>query len=239
MNSPSLIQFKEVCYSYPDGSHALRDINISIEKGDSLAIIGANGAGKSTFLMHFNGILSPSKGSLILEGTPFSQLKTNEIRKRVGMVFQNPDDQIIMPVVYEDVAFGPANMGLPAEEVERRVLNSMEQTGISHLRDKVPYRLSGGEKRAVSIAGVLAMEPEILVMDEPGSSLDARSRRVLIELLKQFRHTKIIATHDLRLVREVCSRTVILKEGRIAADGKTEAVLNDSELLKDCFLEIY
>jgi cobalt/nickel transport system ATP-binding protein len=160
-----------------------------------------------------------------------------DIRKTVGMVFQDPDDQLFMPTVYEDVAFGPMNLGLPEEDVDRRVVDSLERVGSLALRDRPPYRLSGGEKRSVSIATVLAMCPSILVMDEPSSNLDPRARRRLIGLLRSFEHTKIIATHDLDMAMDLCERTIVLHAGSITADGATAEIFADDELLQRCALE--
>lgn len=236
MNSTYCIHINHLSYSYPDGSPALNELSLNIKEGESVAIIGANGAGKSTLLMHLNGTLTPSSGSLEIFSHSVCARNLNEIRRMVGMVFQNPDDQIIMPTVYDDVALGLMNMETPLDEVEKRTLDALKKTGILHLRDKVPYRLSGGEKRSVTIAGVLAMNPKVLVMDEPGSTLDLRSRKMLIDLLKTLPQTKIIATHDLSLVREVCSRIIILKEGTLAADGSTEDILGNNALLEESLM---
>jgi cobalt/nickel transport system ATP-binding protein len=170
-------------------------------------------------------------------GLPLNKKTLAHVRRTVGMVFQDPDDQLFMPLVYDDVAFGPLNLGLPPEEVDHLVLGSLATVGASHLKDRPPYRLSGGEKRAVAIASVLAMSPDILVMDEPTSSLDPKTRRHLIELLKTFKHTRIIATHDLDLVLDLCSRAIVFKEGRVVADGPCLDILQNEALLDSSNLE--
>lgn len=224
-------------FEYPDGTRALDDVSFSIRHGESIALVGANGAGKSTLLMHLNGFLTPREGTVDIGGTPVTRSTVKTVRRSVGMVFQDPDDQLFMPSVFEDVAFGPMNLGLPAEEVEARVSAALERVGASHLRERPPYRLSGGEKRAVAIATVLAMNPDVLVMDEPSSNLDPRARRRLMELLAGFEHTKIIATHDLDLALELCDRTIVMAGGAVAADGPTAEIFNDAELLDRCGLE--
>jgi len=230
----------DVCdlrFEYPDGTQALDGVSFSITHGESIALVGANGAGKSTLLMHLNGFLTPRVGSVDIGGTPVTKSTLKTIRRSVGMVFQDPDDQLFMPTVFEDVAFGPMNLGLPAEEIESRVSSALERVGAAHLRERPPYRLSGGEKRAVAIATVLAMTPDVLVMDEPSSNLDPRARRRLIELLGSFEHTKIIATHDLDLALELCDRTIVMSGGAVAADGPTSEIFDDADLLDACGLE--
>lgn len=236
--SHHIIEGKNLKYSYPDGQQALKGISFRILHGESVGIVGANGAGKSTLLMHLVGVLFPNEGEISVGGIPVTKKTLPFIRQRVGMVFQNPDDQLFMATVYDDVAFGPRNYRLPEEEVEKRVRNSLETVGTLHLIDRPPYRLSGGEKRMVSIATVLAMNPDILVMDEPSSALDPKSRRRLINLLRGFTHTKIIATHDLDMVMELCERTIVLSEGKIVIDGATGEILSNGELMDKCGLEI-
>jgi len=231
------IDVVDLRFEYPDGTRALDGVSFSITHGESIALVGANGAGKSTLLMHLNGFLTPGHGSVDIGGTPVTRSTLKTIRRSVGMVFQDPDDQLFMPSVFEDVAFGPMNLGLPAEEIEARVTGALERVGADHLRDRPPYRLSGGEKRAVAIATVLAMTPDVLVMDEPSSNLDPRARRRLIELLAGFEHTKIIATHDLDLALELCDRTIVMSGGAVAADGPTASIFADAGLLDSCGLE--
>jgi cobalt/nickel transport system ATP-binding protein len=202
-----------------------------------VAIVGANGAGKSTLLLHLNGHLLAAKGTLNVGGYPVTRKTVPIVRRAVGVTFQDPDDQLFMPTVFEDVAFGPLNLELPADEVERRVERALETVGAAHLRDRPPYRLSGGEKRAVAIATVLSMSPDILVMDEPTAGLDPRSRSRLIKLLGTFEHTKIIATHDLDMAFDLCERTLIMQQGRVLADGPTTTLLRDAQLLEKAGLE--
>lgn len=229
--SHHIIEVCDLCFSYPDGTEALKGISFRIMHGGSVAIVGANGAGKSTLLMHLNGYLMPTRGEVRIGETPLTRKTAAVARRAVGMVFQDPDDQLFMPTVFEDVAFGPLNAGLPSDEVERRVVKALERVGMAHLKGRPPYRLSAGEKRAVSIATVLAMAPDLLVMDEPSANLDPRGRRRLIELLKSFEHTKIIATHDLELVLETCARVIMLDGGKVVADGATCTMLNDGNLM--------
>lgn len=235
--SHHLVAAQELAYTYPDGTKALRGLSFRVTHGESVAIVGANGAGKSTLLLHLNGSLAPQQGQIRIGDLPLVAATLPAVRRTVGMVFQDPDDQLFMPTVYEDVAFGPLNLGLPPQEVERRVVDALERVGALALRERPPYRLSGGEKRAVAIATVLAMDPAILVMDEPSSNLDPGARRRLIRLLAGFEHTKLIATHDLDLALELCERTLVLSEGQIAADGPSAAIFADAALLAASSLE--
>ena len=235
--SHHLVEVKDLKYHYPDGTAALQGVSFLLTHGEAVAIIGANGAGKSTLLLHLNGCLMPQAGEVRIGGLPLNKNTLSHVRRTVGMVFQDPDDQLFMPIVYDDVAFGPLNLGLPPAEVDQLVKDSLARVGASHLQDRPPYRLSGGEKRAVAIASVLAMSPDILVMDEPSAALDPKTRRQLIELLKTFKHTRIIATHDLDLVLDLCSRTIILKDGQVVADGLTLDILQNEELLASSSLE--
>ncbi len=235
--SHHIVEVRDLAYSYPDGTPGLRGVSFRITHGEAVAIVGANGAGKSTLLQHLNGILAPTAGTIRVGDFPLTRATLEEVRRTVGMVFQNADDQLFMPTVEDDVAFGPLNLGLPLEEVRARTAEALGTVGASNLAARPPYRLSGGEKRAVAIATVLAMSPSILVMDEPSSSLDPRARRALIGLLATFRHTKIIATHDLDLVLDLCPRTIVLHQGAVAADGPTERIFSDAGLLERCHLE--
>lgn len=228
----------ELGFTYPDGTRALTSVTFEIGHGESVAIVGANGAGKSTLLMHLNGVLSPTQGAVHIGDVPVNKDTLTDVRKAVGFVFQNPDDQLFMPTVYDDVAFGPVNLGLPHAEMNARVLDALERVGALKLKDRPPYRLSGGEKRSVAIATVLAMCPNVLVLDEPSSGLDPRARRQLIGLLGSFDHTKIIATHDLDLALELCERTIVINEGSVAGDGPTREIFMDKSLLDACHLEL-
>lgn len=231
------IEITDVHYRYPDGTAALCGVTMRVTHGESIALVGANGAGKSTLLMHLMGFLFPATGSVRVGEAPVTRSTVQEIRRNIGMVFQDPDDQLFMPSVREDVGFGPMNLGMPPEEVATRVADALARVGASHLADRPPYRLSGGEKRAVAIATVLAMCPSALVMDEPSSNLDPRARRRLIDLLATFEHTKIIATHDLDLALELCERTVVMSGGAVRADGPTREVFADAALLASSGLE--
>lgn len=233
----SIIAVEQLSYSHPDGTRALENVSFRIQRGEAVAIIGANGAGKSTLLLHLNGCLLPLSGSVRINDQPVSKALLPQVRRSVGMTFQNADDQLFMPTVADDVAFGPHNMGLGPDEVERRVEAALCAVDALHLRTRPPYRLSGGEKRRVAIATVIAMEPDIIVLDEPTTGLDSFGRRKLITILKNFNHTRIIATHDLNLVFELCQRVILLHEGRIAADGPTAQILGNAELLERCRLE--
>ncbi|MFH1706413.1 MAG: ABC transporter ATP-binding protein [Planctomycetota bacterium] len=236
--SHHIVEVRDLEFTYPDGHTALRGVSFRIEHGESVGIVGANGAGKSTLLMHLNGCLMAAKGTVRVGNVPVTGATLPEVRRSVGTIFQDPNDQLFMPTVREDVAFGPLNMGLPPEEVERRVRESLAAVDAGPLADRPPYRLSGGEKRAASIATVLAMAPDILVMDEPSAALDPHARRKLIALLRGFTHSKIIATHDMDLILDLCPRTIILCAGRIAADGPTASVLGDQALLAASGLEL-
>lgn len=236
--SHHLVAAEQLAYAYPDGTQALRGVSFRVTHGESVAIVGANGAGKSTLLLHLNGYLIPQQGKVRIGDLPLTKETMAAVRRTVGMVFQDPDDQLFMPTVEEDVAFGPLNLGLTADEVERRVVDALQRVGALALRERPPYHLSGGEKRAVAIATVLAMDPAILVMDEPSSSLDPGARRRLIRLLAGFEHTKFIATHDLDLALELCKRTIVLREGRVAADGPSVEIFADAALLASSSLEL-
>jgi len=235
--SHHIIEVDDLYYSYPDGNQVLKGISFRVTHGEKVALVGANGAGKSTLLLQFNGCLLPEAGRVRIGEMPVTKKTLKHVRRTVGLIFQDPDDQLFMPLVYDDVAFGPLNMGLSPEEVDRQVMQALGAVGAVHLKDRPPYHLSGGEKRAVAIAAVLSLAPAILVMDEPSSNLDPKTRRQLIELLKTFEHSLIIATHDLDLVLDLCPRTIVLKEGRVAADGPTREIMADEELLAACNLE--
>lgn len=229
--SHHIMEARDLWFSYPGGGEALRGVSFRITHGEAVGIIGCNGAGKSTLLLHLNGYLAPTRGEVRIGDSPITRQTVAAARRAVGLVFQDPDDQLFMPTVFEDVAFGPLNLGLPDVDVERLVLAALERVGMTHLRDRPPHKLSAGEKHAVAIATVLAMSPDVLVMDEPSSNLDLRARRRLIGLLQGFEHTRIIATHDLELVVEVCGRVMVMDAGRIVAEGPTTDLLNDEALM--------
>jgi cobalt/nickel transport system ATP-binding protein len=236
MDSPC-INITGLSFSYPDGTTALHDLSTTISAGESVALIGSNGAGKSTLLLHLNGCLLPTGGKISINGTEVTANNLPRIRSMVGMVFQNPDDQLFMPTVYEDVAFGPQNQGLSPDDIKLAAENALASVDALPLGDKPPYRLSGGEKRRVAIATVLAMSPDILVLDEPTTGLDALGRRQLINLLGKLQHTRILATHDLEMVLELSERVIVLHKGKILADGPTTEIFQNLELLKEAHLE--
>ena len=226
-----VIEIKDLSFTYPDGHRGLKNVNFAVCPGENVAVIGPNGAGKSTLLLHLNGILR-GNSTVKICGLTVVEKNLKEIRKKVGLVFQDPEDQLFSLNVFDDVAFGPINMGYSESEVKRRVAQALEWVGMVGYEQRSPHHLSVGEKKRIAIATVLALGPEILVIDEPTSNLDPRSKWSLVELLNQLPITKIIATHDLELVRALCHRTVVMDEGKIAADGKTESILNDILLLK-------
>lgn len=231
MNSIPIVEINGLRYAYPDGTVALDGVDLVVGAGEKLGIIGANGAGKSTLLLHLNGVLR-GEGLVRLLGMELDRNTVHQLRQRVGLVFQNPEDQLFCTTVFDDVAFGPRNMKLPEEEVQRRVVQALQAVGLGGLEQKSPYRLSVGQKKRAALATVLSMDAELLVLDEPTSNLDPRGRRELVALLRQLDHTQMIATHDLNLVRDLCTRVVLLDAGKIVADGASETVLNDRALLE-------
>jgi cobalt/nickel transport system ATP-binding protein len=231
------IEVKELSFSYPDGHPALRGVSFSIAAGEKVALVGPNGAGKSTLLLHLNGILR-GQGSIHVCGQALSEETLGAIRSAVGMVFQDPDDQLFSLTVFDDVAFGPVYQGLPEAEVRGRVEQALAEVGMSDRATRVSHHLSGGEKKRIAIATVLSMEPEILALDEPTSGLDPRARRGLIRLLGELPMTMLVSTHDLRMVRELLPRTIILDGGLIVADGPTAELLNAPDLLQAHGLEM-
>lgn len=233
-----LVNGQNIAYIYPDGTPALHSVTFSLAQGENVALIGGNGAGKSTLLSILLGIVFPTDGKVEIRGEVLTRKSAAALRHTVGMVFQDPDDQLFMPTVYDDVAFGPLNQGLSPEETEARVTDALKKVGSEHLCRRSPHRLSIGEKRTVAIAAVLALMPELLVMDEPTAGLDPWSRRRLVELLGQFGHTKLIATHDLDFALDVCERVLVLQAGRIVADGAVHDIFRNRELLESCRLEL-
>ena len=223
-------------YSYPDGKEALKDINIKIDNNETIAIVGANGAGKSTLIKTIVGIFLTTQGDIIVDGEKVTKKTLSSIRKKVGVVFQNPDDQLFMNKVYDDIAFGPRNYNFTEEEVKEKVENVMKNLDIEKLSERSPNNLSGGEKRKVAIATVLSMEPSIILFDEPTSFLDAKGKRMLIETLKNINTTKIIATHDLDMVKDICERVIVLKEGKIMSDGNPKEIFSDIDFMEKCEL---
>lgn len=233
------LQFTDVHYRYPgSNADALKGVSFRIVHGERVALLGLNGSGKSTLLLHTNGLCIPDSGSVNVGGIPVTKKTAPLVRQTVGMVFQNADDQLFMPTVEDDVAFGPRNMMLPEEEVERRVSSALEAVGCMELRKHSSQELSGGQRRAVAIATVLSMEPSILILDEPTANLDRATRRKLIEILNTLTHTVVIATHDLELALEFCNRAIFMDSGHITADGQVYDILTDHPLMERTGMDI-
>jgi len=232
-----VLRVEDLHFHYPDGRQALRGITLTIHRGEKVALVGPNGAGKSTLMLHLNGILRSRRGRIEVGGVELRDETLGLIRARVGMVFQNPDDQLFSPTVFEDVAFGPLHMGYPEAEVRTRVERALAAVGMAGFAERVTHHLSVGERKRVSVATVLSMDPDILVLDEPSAGLDPRARRGLINLLRSLPITMLVSTHDMRLVRELFPRMVILDEGRVVADGASHELLADAALLEAHGLE--
>jgi len=225
------IELEHVHFRYPDGFEALRGVELRIESGEKVALVGPNGAGKSTLMLQLNGTLRPEHGSVRVAGMAVGKETIRRVRAEVGLVFQDPDDQLFSPTVFDDVAFGPLHMGLPADEVHRRVERALAAVGMAKFAHRVPHRMSLGQRKRVALATVLSMDPSILVFDEPSAGLDPRGRRELIALLRSLDQTMLVSTHDMRLVAEVFPRTVVVDNGLIVADGPTARILADEALL--------
>ena len=233
-----MINIDKLCVSYIDENKALKEISFQIIEGETIGIIGANGAGKSTLLKSMVGIILPEKGSIEIDNISVSKKNLRAIREKIGVVFQNPDDQLFMSSVYEDVAFGLRNLGMDESAVKDKATQVLGELGIERLLNKNSSRLSGGEQRMVAIATVLAMEPRIVLFDEPTSFLDPRTRRKLIHMLKTFTVTKLIATHDLDMALELCDRIIILREGELFQQGTAKELLSNKELMEEAGLEL-
>ncbi|MFH8752331.1 energy-coupling factor ABC transporter ATP-binding protein [Streptomyces rimosus] len=227
-----------LAYAYPDGHQALFGVDLTVARGERVALLGPNGAGKTTLVLHLNGILAPGAGTVTVAGLPVERRHLAEIRRRVGIVFQDPDDQLFMPTVREDVAFGPAAAGLRGAELDARVAEALGRVGMADFADRPPHHLSFGQRRRVAVATVLAMRPEILVLDEPSSNLDPASRRELADILRALDVTVLMVTHDLPYALELCPRAVVLSGGVIAADGPTQELLSDADLMAAHRLEL-
>ena len=238
MNDAAAVHVQGLVYSYPDGSPALRGVDLDITAGERVAVLGPNGAGKTTLILHLNGILLPQAGEVAIGGMPVTKANFKEIRRRVGVVFQDPDDQLFMPTVRDDVAFGPANLGLPGDAVDARVQAALDAVGMDGSGGRPPHHLSFGQRRRVALATVLAMDPQILVLDEPTSNLDPAARRDLADILVTLPVTAVIVTHDLPYALELCPRSVIINDGVIVADGPTRDVLGDADLMAANRLEL-
>jgi cobalt/nickel transport system ATP-binding protein len=231
-----VVELEALSFSYPDGRKALDSVSLVVREREKVALVGPNGAGKSTLLLHLNGILT-GQGAVRIMGRSLGDGDLGMVRSQVGLVFQHPDDQLFSPTVFEDVAFGPLNMDLDEEEVRQRVAWALAQVGMERFEERMPHHLSLGEKKRIAIATVLAMRPAILALDEPSGELDPRARRALIRLLDSLPQTMLVATHDMRLVHELLTRTIVLDGGRIVADGPTEVILGDTALLDKHGLE--
>jgi cobalt/nickel transport system ATP-binding protein len=232
-----LIELRTLGYRYPDGTAALHNISLSLRPGEKAALVGPNGAGKSTLLLQLNGVLRPAAGQVLVGGTPLNQANIRQIRARVGLVFQDPDDQLFSPTVFDDVAFGPLHMGLPASEVRTRVTRALAQVDMAEHERRMPHRLSLGQRKRVAIATVLAMDPELLALDEPTAGLDPRARRGLIKLLAELPQALLVSTHDLRMVAEIFPRVIALDAGLVAYDGPSGPLLADPARLEQLGLE--
>ena len=240
MTTPSL-EIKDLAFAYPDGNQALFGVNLTVGQGERVALLGPNGAGKTTLVMHMNGIHPAAHGEVRVAGElvdASNKANLRSIRSKVGIVFQDPDDQLFMPTVGEDVAFGPYNMGVRGSELEKVVVDALELVGMVDFKDRPPHHLSFGQRRRVAVATVLAMKPEILVLDEPSSNLDPASRRELADILRSLAITTVMVTHDLPYALELCERSVILSGGIIVADKKTREILGDKNLLQAHRLEL-
>ena len=228
-----MISVQHLSFAYPDGRQALADVNLEVCDGEKVAVVGPNGAGKSTLVLHLNGTLRANgAGQIRVDGQVISDRTLRSVRACVGLVFQDPDDQLFSPTVFDDVAFGPLHMELPDDEIRRRVQRALAAVGMLGVERQMPHHLSLGERKRIAIATVLAMEPRVLVLDEPSAGLDPRARRNLIRLLRGLPQTMLVASHDMRLVWELCPRTIILDEGRVVADGPTTELLQDAVLME-------
>ena len=232
------LSIEGLAFAYPDGHQALFGVDLHVAAGERVALLGPNGAGKTTLVLHCNGIHLPAAGTVRVGDTEVGRRTVAEVRRRVGLVFQDPDDQLFMPTVRDDVAFGPSNLGLRGEALEQRVEAALGAVGLAHLADRAPHHLSYGQRRRVAVATVLAMDPEVLVLDEPTSNLDPASRRELATVLDALPQTMLVVTHDLPYALEVCPRSVIIDQGVIVADGPTRDLLADDDLLRAHRLEL-
>ncbi|WP_416669101.1 energy-coupling factor ABC transporter ATP-binding protein [Egbenema bharatensis] len=235
LKSKAAIVTDNLCFSYPDKPEVLQTVNLQVEAGDRLGIIGHNGCGKTTLFLLLCGVLTPTAGTIQLFGEP---VIPGQFRSEIGLLFQDPDDQLFAASVQDDIAFAPQNMGLSLEEINQRVEQALSLTGMQHLADRPPHHLSGGEKQMVAIAGLLAMRPQVMLYDEPTANLDLRTRRRLIQFLQQSQKTLLIASHDLEFILEVCDRAVLMSEAQVVATGTPQSIMGNAELMQTCGLEV-
>lgn len=238
MSDKNAIEVENAFFTYPDGHEVVKGISCTISHGEKIALIGPNGAGKSTFMSLLNGVLLPQEGRIIVDGTEVKIESLKEVRRKIGIVFQDPDDQLFCPTVFDDVAFGPLNLGLPSEEIHLRVKDALEMVGLTGFEERPSFHLSFGERKRLALATVLSYQPEILVFDEPSTNMDPLSRRRLIEWLKASDKTILLCTHDLDIALEVCYRCLVMADGRIVADGPASDILYDRKLLEVNSLEL-
>ncbi len=232
------IELQNVSYHYPDGTRALDDVSVTLRHEQRVALLGPNGAGKSTLIAHLNGIIAAQSGTVLVEDVPLTKETLPTVRQRIGIVFQDPDNMLFMTSIEGDIAFGPRNLGLPEAEVSERVARAIAATGLEGLESKPGMHLSFGQKKRAAIAAVLAMEPAVLVLDEPTSNLDPRGRREMLDFLRALDVTLLIATHDLEAAWELCDRAIVINEGRLVADGEARAILIDQELMQENGLDV-
>jgi cobalt/nickel transport system ATP-binding protein len=239
VETQTAIAIDNLSFTYPDGKQALDSLRFQVERGETVGLVGPNGAGKTTLFLCLTGVLQAPADSLLVAGLdPRKPGERKQLPAHVGVIFQNSDDQLFSTTIGDDVAFGPLNLGLPADEVRRRVADALARVGLAGFEERVPFHLSGGEKRRAAIAGVLAMQPSVMLLDEPSMFLDPRGRRELIRLLNELAITKVIATHDLELILDTCKRVVVLDQGRLVAQGAAEEVLCDAVLMEAHGLEV-
>lgn len=232
------ITLNQLSFAYPDGRVALQNVSVTINSGEKVALVGPNGAGKSTLLLHLNGVLGALDGSVRIADVEVRRDTLRKVRALVGLVFQDPDDQLFSPTVFDDVAFGPLHMGLEESEVRARVAWALKQVDMQGFEDRMPHHMSVGQRKRVAVATVLSMEPQVLALDEPSAGLDPRARRGLVDLLQSLSQTMLVSTHDMRLIAEVFPRTIILANGQVAHDAPTDEILSDRDLLEEYGLEM-